>query len=423
MTNLHPLALVGLLVAAFIVICGKRHQAIATILVMAAIVPLGQRISVLTLDFTFLRVLVFLAWARALLRGEYHSVTVTKNDKLFFIWGTTCTVCWLIRSPSAEALGFFYDAFGVYSLSRVLAPNPTEITRHLLPVGLSMLLIAAGMTVEWKTRNNVFHVFGGVPETSDVRNDRVRSQGPFRHPILAGCFGATLFPLFLGIWPFRRRNSVVAAAAVASVVVVATSASSGSLMTWLSAVCGLLLWPVRHRVRLVGYLGLLSVLALALIMDAPVWYLMDRLGGVIGGGGWWRAYVIDIAFQHIDEWWLMGTSYTAHWAPAGLVLLVNPNMIDLTNHYIVQGVTGGIWGLLLFLWLIRASVCSVGVAIQSTGKESRETWLYWTVGVAIASHCTAFLSVSYYDNIVVYWYWLLALVAGLNTKGRDTSLQ
>ena len=39
--------------------------------------------------------------------------------------------------------------------------------------------------------------------------------------------------------------------------------------------------------------------------------------------------------------------------------------------------------------------------------------LIWALGVCLASHCAAFISVSYFDQIQVFWFWLLAVIAGV----------
>ena len=48
-------------------------------------------------------------------------------------------------------------------------------------------------------------------------------------------------------------------------------------------------------------------------------------------------------------------------------------------------------------------------------KDAPAAWrhLAWAMGVCLACHCTAFISVSYFDQIQVYWFWLLAALASL----------
>lgn len=39
--------------------------------------------------------------------------------------------------------------------------------------------------------------------------------------------------------------------------------------------------------------------------------------------------------------------------------------------------------------------------------------MVWAFGVSLLGHCLSFLSVSYFDQIIVIWYWLLAVMAVL----------
>lgn len=34
----------------------------------------------------------------------------------------------------------------------------------------------------------------------------------------------------------------------------------------------------------------------------------------------------------------------------------------------------------------------------------------WTLGVTLFAHCLSFISVTYFDQIIVLWYWLLAAI-------------
>jgi hypothetical protein len=91
---------------------------------------------------------------------------------------------------------------------------------------------------------------------------------------------------------------------------------------------------------------------LALMMNAPVWYLSAKLSEAMGGSGWHRAYLIDQWVAHFGEWWLFGTTYTAHWGPAGETIPGDPNMMDITNHFVMEAVKGGLLKLLLFVAML-----------------------------------------------------------------------
>src|SRR2546427_9109837 len=117
-------------------------------------------------------------------------------------------------------------------------------------------------------------------------------------------------------------------------------------------------------------------------MKAPVWFLIARVSDIIGGGGWHRVALIDTAIRHFDEWWLMGTSYTAHWLATQLE--VNPDMVDITNQFISEGVGGGILSMCLFIWLIVKCFKVTGLAVHNEIQfPNPERFMVWSLGCAL----------------------------------------
>ena len=44
-----------------------------------------------------------------------------------------------------------------------------------------------------------------------------------------------------------------------------------------------------------------------LVMKAPVWaILIARVSDLVGGGGWHRAFIIDVCIKNFGTWWLIG---------------------------------------------------------------------------------------------------------------------
>jgi hypothetical protein len=283
----------------------------------------------------------------------------------------------------------------------------------LVPLAISML-------IEKSTGRNVFAVFGGVPAITQAREGSLRCQGAFRHPILAGTFGATLCPLFVGLW-FQRGHKVPAVVGICSAMIVTLAASSsGALLAVISAVIGLVMWRIRNHMRVFRWIVILIIIALAIMMKAPVWYLIARMSEIVGGTGWHRSYLIDQAVHHFNEWWLVGSTFTAHWAPGGQVLVVDPNNMDITNQFVAEGLGGGLIKLGLFVALIVKGFKITGHWTHWMNRREPFPFpsriLVWACGVALMAHCMSFLSVTYFDQIVVIWYWLLAIFSMLSTR-------
>jgi hypothetical protein len=164
--------------------------------------------------------------------------------------------------------------------------------------------------------------------------------------------------------------------------------------------------------HLVRWGAVLATIVLAVVMKAPVWYVIARISEIVGGTGWHRAYLIDQAISHFDEWWLVGTTSTAHWAPAGEVLLIDPMNMDITNQYVMEAVGGGVVKLGLFLAMIVKSFSIIGQAIRRlNGRDECCEKLIWAFGVSLWSHCVSFISIAYFDQLISLWYLSLAVIA------------
>lgn len=413
-SNVNPLALLFLLAMIVVLLRGQHQAAVKALLAMAAFVPLGQQMVVAGLHFTFLRILILVGVCRVLARGEARALKWQGMDKLFLWWALTGFICGLIRSPSAEIFGIAYNSIGIYFLMRCLIKDATEVLEHLRFLAMVAIVIATVMAVELFTHKNPLYVLGGVPEFVGERDGRFRCQGSFRHPILAGTFAATLLPLLVGLWQHGGRQRVILLLGVVGCgFSTIAAASSGALLTCITAAVGLALWPIRYKMHLVRRGILVFIAVLTVVMKPPPWYIISKLSDVLGGTGWHRSYLIDQAVHYVGEWWLVGTSVTAHWAPSGQVLATDPNNMDITNHYIAQAIQGGMLRLGLFVAMIVICFKAVGRAVRAEREDSIKAKLWWAFGVGLACHCTAFVSISYFDQIEVFWFWLLAVMAAL----------
>jgi hypothetical protein len=416
---LNPLALSVLMVMSGVILCATPKSAVKAMLVTAAFVPLGQEIIFFGLHLYFVRILILAGFCRLIVRGEAATFKWVPLDKLLVAWSLVGMVCGILRGPSAETFGAVYDSIGVYFIIRVLTSDVEGVIEHLRALTYVAIVMAACMLWETITHRNPFHLLGGVPEIASERYGRFRAQGPFRHSILAGTFGATLFPLLVG---YRLQQDkarwLVLMGVIACAVITVTSASSGPLMCFVVSCVGICLWRIRERMRWIRRGGLLMILVLALVMNAPIWYLIGRLSDVTGGTGWYRSYLIDQAIRHFGQWWLIGTSRTANWAFSD-IMLVNADNMDITNHYIIQAIHGGILMLCLFIAMIVVGFRTIGWTIRSRVNLPFHEQLVWAFGVALMSHCMAFISVSYFDQMTVFWFWLLAVIATLSSRPRS----
>ncbi len=414
-----PLGLALLVILGLLILALPRRMAFLPFIIAACYMTLGQMVIISGLHFDPIRILLIFGWVRLLIRGELKAFDFTIIDKLIIAFVTASVITATILTPTMDTLtnrmGYAYNTILTFFLFRFLIRDLDEIIFMLKITAIVILPLALSMIIEKSTQRNIFSVFGGVPEITIVREGQLRCQGPFRHPILAGTFGATLFPLFFALWNRHTKGRTVAyIGIISSTIITVMSASSGPLIAYLTALIGLFCWPLRNKMRFVRWALLAGIAMLAIVMKAPIWYLIGRLSFITGGTGWHRSDLIDQAIKHFDEWWLFGTKYTAHWSIGSCLLPFpwDPDRVDITNQFILIGVDGGILPLLLFILIIAYCFQGLGrtrriLADQSSYKQ----FIPWTLGIALLAHTASFFSVAYFDQMKLMWVLLLAVIA------------
>jgi hypothetical protein len=361
------------------------------------------------------RIIIIFGLLRALVRGDRVPVVLNGLDKAMLAWAVssiiTYTILWQSGHAFVNRVGMCFDTAGVYFVCRLFCFDLRDINRILRLCAVLLIPLAIAMVFEFRTGKNPFSFLGGVPLVSEVRDGRVRCQGSFEHPILMGTFGATMLPLIVSLWWKNGKTKILAVLGTLScITIVACAGSSGALMATVYGIVGLCAWPLRSRMRIVQWIMVLAVVILQFNMKAPFWYVLARLSSLTGGTGWHRAYLIDQAIKYFGEWWLVGTRVTAHWMPTGL--LIDPTKSDITNQYLVQGVNGGLITMLLFIAIVVIGFATVGKTVRILEREEFSNKIVvWAMGSALFAHAISFISVSYFDQIQVFWYFLMAAIA------------
>ena len=367
------------------------------------------------IHLTSVRILVAVGILRVLSRGERIVGGLNLLDRVMIAWAswTVCSSCFHddIVSALIFRIGLAFNILGFYFLVRIFVEDQDSFLRLCKVFILGLIPIALEMIYEAKTGRNLFSVFGGVPELTEIRGGRVRAQGPFEHPILAGTVGAVCLPLAILFCKSNRKLAFLGSAVTGSIVL--TSRSSGPMMTAFFTIFGLCLWKFRKYMRLIRWGALLGVLLLAMVMNAPIYFILDRIDLTGSSTGWHRAALIQGAISHVDDWWLGGTDYTRDWTPeAGF----DENNTDITNHYIRMAVWGGLPMMLLFIWSLVIAFKMVSKALcAKTSAPLQEQFLLWTLGCILFGHVTAMVSVSYFDQSIFSLYLVLAAIASVQT--------
>lgn len=323
---------------------------------------------------------------------------------------------WEHNNPLMARLRLVVDVVGTFLYMRAYLADRDSLERFA--VGLSLVLVpfALFMVMEKQSGLNPYAIVGAGNLHSLIREGEFRAQGPFGTPILAGTVGAGAIPLFIALWNNRRKFALTGI--IAAVVIVYASASSGPISTMAIGLAMVAFWKWRVHLKpaLIGF-GIL-LLILQMFKNRPIWYLMALMDLVGGSTGWHRAYLIDMAVQHLDEWWLLGTDFTRHWMPYGLAAV--PEHCDLTNYYIHLGVMSG-FGVIICLLVIQwRSFRILSERMRELrGSDPAAEFDLWCIMSIFIAHAVTFLSISYFDQVYVFFWGLLGGLAGFLLPSED----
>jgi hypothetical protein len=405
-TYISTLGLVFTLLMCLLMLVVPRRFALVPVVILTCYMTMGERLMIAGGNFTMIRILTMAGWMRIIFRGEVRLLKLNPIDKTVIAWTISSivmyTLLWRTGQAFINRMGFAYDSFGLYFLFRYLVRDLNDIKRTVRILAILIVPLAAAMLAEKMTGRNIFAVFGGVMEFTRIREGSLRCQGPFAHPILAGTFGATLLPLFVGMWLQRKQDRLLAAVAIVSALVIAvTSASSGPFLALLAGVVAFAMWYRRQWLRAIRWGILLVLVFLHLVMNAPVWFLIARADVFGGSTGWHRAALIDAAVRHFGDWWLVGIKDTGVWSR---------QLADVTNQYIWQGVQGGLLTMLLFILIIVLCFRGIGRAVRAT-RILPDRLCIWSLGSALLAHVVNYMSITYFDQNFVNWYLLLSVIS------------
>jgi hypothetical protein len=294
----------------------------------------------------------------------------------------------------------------VYFLLRFLIRDEGDIWRTIQTLAYVAAFVAAIMTYEQATGHNPYAVLQGAQVARyarlAVRDDRFRAQGPFSHSILAGTFGAVLIPLFVALWSRGRKYRRIAVVGIiAGTVITLACNSSTPVLGYAAGVFALCLWPARQWMRVIRWGVVLTLVALHLVMKAPVWHLISRIDITGGSSSWHRFMLVDQCIRHFGDWWLIGVKDTSVWGW---------DMWDTANQYVSVCENSGLLPFLLFLAVLAYGFKSLGRARRAAGNDKKPAMFMWALGSALFANAVAFFGISYYDQTMVAWYALLAMI-------------
>jgi len=409
------------LIFAGLIFSRSRQVAAVTLIAAVCYTTQGQVVSVFGLHFTSIRIILLAGFIRILARRELNQLRFNAVDRALLIYAFTIAIISTMRvgtiSEMIYRLGCLFDVILSYSAFRCFIREERELCEILVKVAYLIVPFALLIVLESLTAWNPYSLLGGVFEHSWIRDGQVRAAGAFRDPITAGSFGATFVMLFAGgrFAGMSWRQVIPGLAAGATIAL--CGRSSGPLLGLSIGLIALACWKVRRHTGIICWGTVAVLIILQLTMKVPVWFLISRAGDVFGGGGWHRAYLIDQFFNHFSSWWLAGTSDTDDWFPYQLA----GGGADLTNRFVMDGVDAGLIGLISSVLLVAKCFRRLRSALRARrGNRSGTGKMLWVLGSTLVATVVILFSVTYFDQMELIWFFLLACIAGAKIETNQT---
>jgi hypothetical protein len=426
-TVVSPVVLAATLLSGLLILLLPQRKAYLPFMITGILVPTNQVVVLGGLHFTMLRILALFAIARlvrAKSSGKERIFSGGKNgidSAVLILLAFTVIDAALLWQSEAEIvyqIGSLIDAAGAYLLARHLIRDENDIGRVLKPMAYISVLIAVTMAYEHVTGVNPFYtLLGGAYATRfSAAIDRagfLRARGPFGHPIIAGTFGGFMVPLFVAWWhretTERKYMAPGLLGAGAIPLLVGSSTALFALLAGLGALC---LWPMRKRLWVVRW-GVVAILICAqMVMKSPVWHLIEDLSITKDSSSYHRYMLVNECILHFWDWALVGTKNFASWGW---------DMWDLANQYVATADRFGLIPLIAFVAALVIGFRYIGKARLYFEGNQKEEFFVWAIGASLFANAVGFFGIGYWDQVIVPWYMVLAMVSAVSLPARRPS--
>lgn len=408
-----------------VVLAGSPRVALLGMMASVLFLTQVQQVAVAGLNIYSVRFLELAGFIRVMSRGEFVFKNLNKIDRALLVLYLFTPIVYCLRSTQGQAyiIGESVDAFLCYFTFRGLIHEMKDFELFLR--GFILLLVPYALMVlfESMTHHNAFAFIGGGL-FDWTRGDRFRCVGSFRNPDLLGTLGATFAPLYVGLACIRRNRMVAVIGLILCLVIVWASNSGGPLCTTAIGFAGWAFWFVRTRMQLVRRGMAFGLIVLAMVMKAPIWYLLSRISEITGGDGWHRSYLIDVSVQHLGTWWLAGMPIidTSDWFAYSL-----GTGADICDVFISFGLNAGLGAIVLLVLLLVKGFSAVGKALDSIGsgfvEPTEMEFMLWGFGAMLAGHIANWFGITYFDQSYVIWFMQLAALSSITQSCIETANQ
>jgi len=189
------------------------------------------------------RLLLPIGLLRVLIRKEPLTGGMVKMDKLIIVYSIIAVVTGTILEGTfggfVNRAGKVFDLIGMYFFFRFMIAEENDLRYVLTFIAVLLIPLGVLLFIEKTQGTNFFSILLKAPLELVIRDGKIRAMGPFQHPILAGTFCATCFPLIATLWWKGKKSKILFVLSTLAILVgIYASNSSGRLCHLFSVLLG-----------------------------------------------------------------------------------------------------------------------------------------------------------------------------------------
>ncbi len=420
MGTVTPAFILLLLILASAILIVREEHVVVPIIVAMCFLPGDISVKLGTLDFQAIRIMALVATVRIYLSQDIPHIELNIIDKLFIAYNVLLSVVYIFASHEIfEAIlfrgGKLIDSIILYLVFRHVVQSKESIKIISKVFCICIIILLPFAIFEFFSATNLFAILGR--NRISIRADEIRAGTTFSHPILFGSFAAAIFPV---LWSdfITNRGIIRIIALLSCVFCVYASSSSGPIIALAAAIFFIAFFKWKNHSALLARVMLISAIFIHFVREKPIWqFIFVRVSIKASSTGFHRYLLVDAAVKEFWNWWILGYGdigpqwHTKYWP------WTHATFTDMTNHYLLLGVRGGFFTMVLFIILCYKSIISLGsFSISQIDKDDQ--WLWWGFTVMMIVHCVSFLAVAYFGQITMLLFLTFA-VAAFALDGMD----
>jgi hypothetical protein len=326
--------------------------------------------------------------------------------------------------PIAETLegraGFLMDTWCAYLAARFIVTDRSKLISIIKCVSVALVPLAILGVIEsithWQPYAPLWRFspwFRGGPIVSEGRYGFARAVGPFSHAILFGGVFAMFLPLIYylrherGDW--RNFAYIIAGILLLGAL---SSMSSGPWVMVIVVIFCLAMEKHRKFIKPLFIFFLISCILIGVASNRPFYHVIASWANPLGGAGWHRAKLIDVAIEKFGEWWMIGYGDM----DPGWGEYFGMGRSDITNEYILNGVRYGILGVIALCAVLARSFRGL-ISTYRKMSDPIVKSLCWAFGSLLFSVTIAWISVSFFGQLSTLVYCSIGMISSLCSSG------